>query len=71
MPEYMRPFQIFYLSLSTYFTGNALGKLATLKQDIDEIRRQHAFDRREINQNMMHYMASTVSSKDATRSNAV
>ncbi|CAB9527098.1 Two pore potassium channel [Seminavis robusta] len=59
MPEYMRPFQIIYLSLSTYLTGSALGRLASLKEEIEAIRRHHAFERREVNKHMMHYLAST------------
>lgn len=59
MPEYMRPMQIFYLTLSTYFTGNALGRLSSMKDDIEKIRRYHAFERREVNKNMMHFLAST------------
>lgn len=59
MPDYMRPMQIFYLTLSTYFTGSALGRLSSLKEDLEKIRKYHAFERREVNKNMMHYLAST------------
>jgi len=59
MPEYMRPMQIFYLSLGVYFTGNALGRLSNLRDDVEKIRRYHAFERREVNKNMMHFLAST------------
>lgn len=59
MPEYMRPMQIFYLTLGSFFTGAALGRLSTMKEDIEKIRRYHAFERREVNKNMMHFLAST------------
>ena len=59
MPDYMRPFQIFYLTLGTYFTGSALGRLSALKEELEKIRRYHAFERREVNKHMMHFLAST------------
>lgn len=59
MPDYMRWFQIIYLSLGTYFTGSALGKLSALKEEMETIRRYHAFERREVNKHMMHYLSST------------
>lgn len=64
MPHYMRWFQIFYLTLGAYFTGNALGRFGTMKDELEEIRRYHAWERREINKHMMHYLAST---EDPTR----
>jgi hypothetical protein len=55
----MRWFQIFYLTLGAYFTGNALGRFGTMNEELTEIRRYHAWQRREVNKNMMHYLTST------------
>lgn len=64
MPHFMRWFQIFYLTLGAYFTGNALGRFGTMKEELDEIRRYHAWQRREVNKQMMYYLTST---DDTTR----
>lgn len=52
----LRWFQIFYLILSTYFVGNALGGLASLRADIQAIRRTTAWQRREVTKGMMDEM---------------
>jgi hypothetical protein len=55
----MQPFLIFYLTLGTYFTGSSLGKLKALRDELEANRRYHAFERREVNKHMMHFLAST------------
>eukprot|EP00550_Attheya_septentrionalis_P008590 CAMPEP_0198292822 /NCGR_PEP_ID=MMETSP1449-20131203/14159_1 /TAXON_ID=420275 /ORGANISM="Attheya septentrionalis, Strain CCMP2084" /LENGTH=491 /DNA_ID=CAMNT_0043992135 /DNA_START=190 /DNA_END=1665 /DNA_ORIENTATION=+ len=55
----MRWFQIFYLIISTYFVGNALGKLGGLKEDLKDLRRQHAWQRREVSKGMIEDMQAT------------
>lgn len=53
IPFEMRWFNIVYLALSTYMVGNALGKLANLKQELEETRRYYAWERREISAGMV------------------
>ena len=55
----MRWFQIFYLIISTYFVGNALGKLGGLNEDLKELRRQHAWQRREVSKGMIEDMQAS------------
>ena len=43
---------------STYLVGNILGKLGTLKQDLDGMRRYHAWQRRDVNKHMMSYLTA-------------
>ena len=47
-PFGLRWFKIIYLILSTYSVGNCLGKLATLKEDLSDLRRHHAWNRRKV-----------------------
>jgi hypothetical protein len=54
----LRWFQVFYLTLSTYFVGNALGKVASLQSEIDHIRRQYAWKRREVSKGLIKEMQS-------------
>jgi len=49
----MKLFQIFYLSIGTFFVGNVLGKLANLKAEVDNIRRMCAWEQREVSKEMM------------------
>ena len=59
IPHYMRWFNIFYLALSTYFIGNALGQFGTMKNEMEEVRRYHSWQRRAVNEHMMRYLTST------------
>jgi hypothetical protein len=54
MPFEMRWFQIFFLTLSTYFAGNALGRLGGLGEEITQARRHHAWERREVSKGLLH-----------------
>lgn len=47
-PYGLRWFQIFYLLFSTYVVGSSLGRLGSLKEELSELRRQHAWDRRPV-----------------------
>jgi hypothetical protein len=47
-PFGLRWFEIFYLMFSTYLVGNSLGKLGSLKQELSEVRRRHAWDNRRV-----------------------
>ena len=49
----LRWFQIFYLMASTYYVGNAISGLASLKDRLDEVRRQFAWSRREVSKGMV------------------
>mmetsp|Transcript_32158 Transcript_32158/g.53134 ORF Transcript_32158/g.53134 Transcript_32158/m.53134 type:complete len:138 (-) Transcript_32158:1689-2102(-) len=49
----LRWFQIFYLILSTYFVGNTLGGLASLKDEIHEIQQYSAWNRRELSKGLI------------------
>lgn len=60
----LRWFQIFYLTLSTYFVGDALGKLASLRTTIEQIRRRCAWERREVSKEMLKDMQSHDSGSD-------
>jgi len=53
MPFEFRWFQVIYLTVGTYFVGNALGKLASLKQELDETSRQYAWKRRVVSKGMI------------------
>jgi Ion channel len=54
--ESLRYFKIFYLMIATVLVGNALGKLGSLKEELEEARRQHAWDRRPITRRMIDEM---------------
>ncbi|KAL7562552.1 hypothetical protein ACA910_015436 [Epithemia clementina (nom. ined.)] len=55
-PKSLRYFNIFYLLFSTILVGNALGKLGTLKEEMQLARRRHAWDRRPITKRMIDEM---------------
>uniref|UniRef100_A0A6S8HY86 Potassium channel domain-containing protein n=1 Tax=Amphora coffeiformis TaxID=265554 RepID=A0A6S8HY86_9STRA len=55
-PFGLRYFKIVYLMASTVLVGNALGKLGSLRQELSEIRRQHAWDRRKISKRFINEM---------------
>ena len=44
----MRWFKIFYLILSTYSVGNALGRLSDLSHELSMLRREHAWQRSKV-----------------------
>jgi hypothetical protein len=52
----MQWFQIFYLILSTAFVGNTLGGLASLRGDIEEVRRKTAWERRKVSRSLIDEM---------------
>ena len=56
MPFSMRWFQIPYLILGTYFVGSALGKLGSLKEELTNIRRYYAWQRRQVSKSMIEDM---------------
>lgn len=56
MPFEFRWFQIIYLTLGTYFVGNAFGKLASLKQELEETRRFYAWKRRIVSKSLIQDM---------------
>jgi hypothetical protein len=53
MPFEMRWFQVFYLLISTYFVGDALGKVGSYNEEIRQLRRFFAWNRREVSQGMI------------------
>jgi hypothetical protein len=54
----LRWFQVFYLIVSTYFVGNALSKVASLQSQIQQIRRQYAWKRREVSKALIKELQS-------------
>jgi hypothetical protein len=56
MPFDMRWFQIFYLVISTFFVGGALGKIGSLQDELQGIRRYYAWERREVSKGMVEDM---------------
>ena len=55
-PYNMRWFQIFYLILSTAFVGNTLGGLASLRGEVEEVRRKTAWERRKVSRALVDEM---------------
>lgn len=53
MPYEFRWFQVLYLTISTYFVGGSLGKLASLKQEIEATKRFYAWQRRTVSKGMI------------------
>jgi len=49
----MRIFQIFYLILATYFVGNTLGGLASLKDEINDMKAFETWNRRELSRGLI------------------
>lgn len=49
----MRVFQVFYLILATYFVGNTLGGLASLKDEINDMKAYEAWNRRELSRGLV------------------
>lgn len=52
----MRWFNILYLILSTYFVGQALGDLASLRTELEEVRIKTAWGRREVSRGLIEEM---------------
>ena len=59
-PESLRYFKIFYLLISTALTGSSLGKLGSLKQELADIRKEHAWNRRPVTRRMVDEMQAYV-----------
>lgn len=57
----LRWFKIFYLILSTYSVGNCLGKLQTLKSELKNARRRHAWQRTKVTK---RYIEETQASEE-------
>lgn len=55
-PFGLRYFKIVYLIFATVLVGNALGKLASLKVDLAEVRREHAWSRRKVTKRLIDEM---------------
>jgi len=53
MNDEMRWFQIFYLVISTFLVGDAIGKFADLEDEIQHIRLVWAYERREVSRAMI------------------
>ena len=53
VPDNIHWFMIFYLSLSTYFVGIALGKLGALSKKLEAIRRHFAWEQQESSHDML------------------
>ncbi|GAX13327.1 hypothetical protein FisN_17Hh268 [Fistulifera solaris] len=53
MPFDMRWVQIIFLVFSTYFVGDSLGRLGSLSREIGAVRRQYAWDRREVSEGLI------------------
>jgi hypothetical protein len=53
MPFDMRWVQIIFLVFSTYFVGDSLGRLGSLSKEIGAVRRQYAWDRREVSEGLI------------------
>lgn len=52
----MRWFNILYLILSTYFVGQALGGLVSLRSELEEVRIKTAWGRREVSRGLIEEM---------------
>lgn len=55
-PFNLRWFQILYLIISTYFVGQTLGGLASLRNELDEVRIKTAWGRREVSRGLIDEM---------------
>jgi hypothetical protein len=51
-----RWFQVFYLAFSTYFVGAAVGKLASLAEDLTAAKLNFAWNRQEVSKGMIDDM---------------
>ena len=56
MPFHMRWFQIFYLTVSTYFVGSALGKLGDLRQQLQDMKRYYVWESRKVTRRFIEEM---------------
>ena len=55
-PFGLRYFKIVYLMFSTVLVGNALGKLGSLREELIEVRREHAWSRRKVTKRLIDEM---------------
>ena len=55
-PFGLRYFKIAYLMFSTILVGNALGKLGSLREELADVRREHAWDRRRVTKRLIDEM---------------
>ena len=56
MPFHMRWFQIFYLTVSTYFVGSALGKLGDVRQQLQDMKRYYVWESRKVTRRFIEEM---------------
>lgn len=56
MPYNMRWFSIFYTTLGTAFVGSVFGSIASLKNEIQDLRRFYAWKRREVSKRLIDDM---------------
>jgi hypothetical protein len=56
MPFELRWFQIFFTTLGTAFVGSVFGGIASLKNDIMDLRRFYAWKRREVSKHLIEDM---------------
>jgi hypothetical protein len=57
-PDGLRYFKIFYLMFSTVLVGDALGRLGSLRDELTNVRREHAWSRRKVTKRMIDEMQS-------------
>jgi hypothetical protein len=56
MPFDLRWFNIFFTTLGTAFVGSVFGGIASLKNDIHDLRRYYAWKRREVSKRLIEDM---------------
>jgi hypothetical protein len=52
-PDNFRWFMIIYLSISTYFVGNAIGKLGELNDKLESMRKMYLWEQQEASYEML------------------
>jgi len=56
MPVDMRWFQIFYTTLGTVLVGSVFGGIASLSQELQDLKRFYAWERREVSKRLLEDM---------------
>jgi len=56
MPVDMRWFQIFYTTLGTVLVGSVFGGIASLSQELQDLKRFYAWKRREVSKRLLEDM---------------
>lgn len=56
MPFQLRWFNIFFTTLGTAFVGSVFGGVASLRNDIQDLRRYYAWKRREVSKRLIEDM---------------